>query len=132
MTDLEAIEALRRRDVEASLAQDPDKLAALWTDDPIGLSPFGPPTRGKAQMRAQLEALVAHAAKVEVTEYREDFDELQICGDYAWEWGVIRGAERNRTSGDVSRSAFRVMRILKRVAPGDWRVHRSIFFPLPG
>jgi uncharacterized protein (TIGR02246 family) len=127
VTDREAIDELRRRDIEASKSLDVEALISLWTDDCVMLSPDGPPTRGKAAMRAHAARLVEYARKMEVVEYEEIFEELQILGDTAVEWGIIRGAERPRTGGDLQRSQYQVMRVLKRQPDGRWLVHRSIF-----
>lgn len=127
MTDREAIEELRRRDVAASRALDVEKLSSLWTDDCVALAPGQPPTRGKAQIRSQLAALASYARENEVVEYEEEFEELEILGETAIEWGYIRGAERPRAGGDLRRSQYKVMRILKRQPDGRWLVHRSIF-----
>jgi len=123
------IEALRRRDVEASLRLDGEALASLWTDDAVGLAPGKPPTRGMAAMRAHLAGLTAARQALEILDYREDFEETLVFGDTAVEWGAISGSERDRKSGAVTASRFHVMRILRRQPDGSWRVHRSIFAP---
>lgn len=127
MTDREAIEELRRRDVAASKALDVEGLASLWTDDCVALAPGQPPARGKARIRSQLAAMAAWARDNEIVEYEEEFEELEILGDTAIEWGHIRGAERPRAGGDLKRSQYKVMRVLKRQPDGRWLVHRSIF-----
>ncbi len=114
MTDREAIEELRRRDIEASKSLDVEALISLWTDDCVALSPGGPPTRGKAAMRARAARMAEYARKMEVVEYEQIFEELQILGDTAIQWGIIRGAERPRQGGDLQRSQYQVMRVLKR------------------
>ncbi len=76
-------------------------------------------------MRAGLERTKATAD--EVLEYREDFEETLVFGAYTVEWGWISGAERPRGGGEVRRSRYHVMRVLKRQQDGIWRVHRSIF-----
>lgn len=134
MADDEAmsgIEALRRRDEAASKAYDVDALAALWTDDPVALPPGGPVMRGP-QLRAQRSRLSEEARLTEVLEYREVFEETYVFDGLAVEWGHIEGLERNRGTGEVTASRFHVMRILKRVDDGSWRVHRSIFAPGAG
>jgi ketosteroid isomerase-like protein len=127
---LRGIEELRRRDEAASKAYDVAALAALWTDDPVALAP-GQPVRRGPQLRAQLSGLAEAAGRVEVLEYREVFEETYIFGETAVEWGRIEGKERNRATGEVTAERFHVMRILKRLADGSWRVHRSIFAPGP-
>jgi len=125
---MRGIEALRRRDEAASKAYDVKALAALWTDDPVALPPGGPVMRGP-EMRAQLGRMAAAARSTEVLEYHEVFEETLVFGDTAVEWGRIEGSERDRSTGEVTASRFHVMRILRRVEDGSWRVHRSIFAP---
>ena len=125
---MRGIEALRRRDEAASKAYDVKALGALWTDDPVALPPGGPVMRGP-ELRAQLGRMAAAARSTEVLEYREVFEETLVFGDTAVEWGRIEGSERDRSTGEVTASRFHVMRILRRVEDGSWRVHRSIFAP---
>ncbi len=103
-------------------------LAALWTDDPVALPP-GRPVMRSPELRAQLGKMAAAARSTEVLEYREVFEETLVFGDTAVEWGRIEGSERDRATGEVTESRFHVMRILRRVEDGSWRVHRSIFAP---
>lgn len=119
------IEALRRRDVEASLRYDPAALAALSTEDVVMLAPGAAPVRGRDAVRAGLERSKLSAD--EVLEYREDFEETLVFGEYAVEWGWISGTERPRGGGEPRHSRYHVMRILTRQPDGSWRVHRSIF-----
>jgi uncharacterized protein (TIGR02246 family) len=121
------IEALRRRDIEASLRLDGEALASLWTEDGVALAPGKPPTRGRAAMHERLAAVTATRKVREVLEYREEFEETLVFGDTAVEWGCISGSERDRKTGAVTASRFHVMRILRRQPDGSWRVHRSIF-----
>ena len=125
---MRGIETLRRRDEAASKAYDIEALAELWTPDMVALPP-GQPVKRAADMRADLVRLADAARDLEVLDYREVFDETLVFGDVAVEWGHIEGSERERSTGKVTRSRFHVMRILKRVEDGTWKVHRSIFAP---
>ena len=125
---MRGIETLRRRDEAASKAYDVEALAELWTPDMVALPP-GQPVKRAADMRADLARLADAARDLEVLDYREVFDETLVFGDVAVEWGHIEGSERERSTGKVTRSRFHVMRILKRVEDGTWKVHRSIFAP---
>lgn len=119
------IEALRRKDIEASVRYDPAALAALCTEGVVMLAPGGEPVRGRDAVRSGLER--SKPAANEVLEYREQFEETLVFGEFAVEWGSISGAERPRGGGEVTRSRYHVMRILRRQPDGSWRVHRSIF-----
>ncbi|HTS82432.1 MAG TPA: nuclear transport factor 2 family protein [Myxococcaceae bacterium] len=125
---MRGIEALRQRDEAASKAYDVKALAELWTQDAVALPPGGPVKRAP-ELRRDLERMEAVARNTEILDYRETFEETLIFGDTAVEWGHIEGSERDRTTGQVTRSRFHVMRILRKVEDGSWRVHRSIFAP---
>ena len=125
---MHGIEALRRRDAAASKAYDVKALAELWTADFVALPPGGPVKRGP-DLRRDLEKMAEAARGTEVLDYSEAFEETLVFGDTAVEWGHIEGSERERSSGKVTRSRFHVMRILKRMEDGSWRVHRSIYAP---
>lgn len=125
---MRGIEALRRRDEAASKAYDVKALAELWTKDAVALPPGGAVKRGP-ELRAGLEKMAEAARGTEVLDYREVFEETLVFGDTAVEWGHIEGSERDRSTGKVTASRFHLMRILKRVEDGTWRVHRSIFAP---
>jgi len=128
---LKGIEELRQRDIAGSKTYDAEGLASLWTEDAVALPPGQPPIYGKEAIRAKLARAKAAAAQVEVLEYAEVFEETLILGDYAIEWGYIRGAERMRSGGPVQQSQFKVMRVLKRQSDGSWLFHRSIYNEAP-
>lgn len=121
--DRQAIEALHRRDVEACLAGDAATRRALFTEDAVLMPPGGAVIRGAAALDASFAAESAdeHPA---LLEYRMDFEELEILGDTAVEWGTISGAVQG-ADGPVH-AEYRVMRVLKRVA-GEWLIHRVIW-----
>jgi ketosteroid isomerase-like protein len=66
-------------------------------------------------------------SQVEVLVYVLDFEEVKVLGDYAFEWGTIRGAMRSKDSDEIEHSSYNVMRILKKQADGQWKVHRTIW-----
>jgi uncharacterized protein (TIGR02246 family) len=126
--DLMSIERLRDADVAASKAYDAEGLAALFTDDAVALGPGQPPVRGIAAIRAGLRRMVA-SLDIEVLDYKEAFEETLLFGDTAIEWGRIEGTERPRGGVEISTSRVHVMRILRRLPDGSWRIHRTIYAP---
>ena len=126
---MRGIEALRRRDEAASKAYDVKALAELWTADAVALPPGGPVKRGpELRRRARRRWPTPRKGRRCSTTAR--------CSRRRWssatravEWGHIEGSERDRSTGKVTSSRFHLMRILRRVEDGSWRVHRSIFAP---
>jgi len=126
----EGILELRRRDVAASLAGDAAALRALWTEDPVVLAPGVRPVRGSG-LEGAFRSMAEELARVEVLGYEQTFEETLVLGDLAVEWGTVRGRERDRRTGAVRSEAYKLMRILRRMPDGSWRVHRSIWNDAP-
>lgn len=129
--DLKAIEELHRRDIAATKVYDIEALASLMTDDIVSLPPGQPPLVGKAANLAMLEAGREESVKYEVVEYEQLWKEVQVEGDYAFEWGVFKGAVRPKAGGDVIRQDYNVVRVLKRQPDGSWKVHRTTWNNAP-
>jgi uncharacterized protein (TIGR02246 family) len=126
---LKAIQRLHRRDMQASAAGDFAALRALVDDDAVMLPPGGAPQRGAKEFGATFERMSGAPKTHEVIDYRLEFEEVKIFGNYAVEWGAIRGATREVATGRVIHSEYHVMRVLRRQRNGAWKVYRSIWAP---
>jgi ketosteroid isomerase-like protein len=125
--DMEAIQSLHNKDIEASMALDEGALEALWTDDIVTMHPGEPPVVGKAANVAKLQAVIEQMKGQEILAYNEEWQEIRIEGDWAYEWGAITGRmhpynERNETS-----YRYNAVRILQRQPDGSWKIARSIY-----
>lgn len=125
--DLADIEQLHLRDMAASKACDFETLRAIMSDGAVMMPPGGNFVRGRAEIDAGMSRMAEAMRTVEVLEYVLDFEEVKVVGDYAFEWGVIRGRMRDREGGEAESSVYKVMRILQRQPDGEWKVHRSIW-----
>lgn len=113
--------------MNASKAGDYRTLRRLMSDDAVVLAPGGRILRGREALDASFEAMANHTPSSEVLDYRFDWREIEICGDYAFEWGYITGRERDMKDGKMSAQKRHVMRILKRESDGAWKVHRTLW-----
>jgi ketosteroid isomerase-like protein len=125
--DMEAISALHNKDIQASMALDQPALESLWTDDIVSMHPGAPAIVGKAANIAKLQAGVEQMKGQEIMAYNEEFQEVRIQGDWAYEWGTVTGRTRPFTGGNESGYKFNIMRILQRQPDGSWKVARSIY-----
>ncbi|MEW5915514.1 MAG: SgcJ/EcaC family oxidoreductase [Gemmatimonadota bacterium] len=125
--DREEIERLHERDMRASKARHYATLRTLMSDDAVVLPPGGRAIRGRSQIDAGFAKMGSVEPDADVLEYRFEWEEVRILGDYAYEWGYIHGRERDRKTGAETTSAYHVMRILQRQADGSWKVHRTIW-----
>ena len=128
-SSLKAIERLHRRDMRASAAGDFRALRALVDDEAVMFPPAGAPQRGAKEFDVAFERMAAAPKTHEVVSYRLDFEEVKVFGNYAVEWGAIRGATREITTGRIVESEYHVMRVLRRQKNGSWKVYRSIWAP---
>lgn len=125
--DLDRIEELHQMDMRASRSGDFATLRSIMSDDAAVMPPGGRLIRGREALDRSFAAMSGANSPTEVLEYRFDWHEVRVLGDYAFEWGFIHGRERDRTTGDVRAERYHVMRILERQADGSWRVHRTIW-----
>lgn len=124
--ELEQIEELHNQDIEASKIGDFDTLRSLFTKDAVILPPGGPVIRGKKQLDEHFGQMDEAYESMTVLDYRMEFSEVKILGDFAFEWGTITGTSLN-VQGENEHSSYKVMRILKKTGDGVWKVHCIIW-----
>ncbi len=127
-----AIERLHRRDMQASAAGDYETLRSLVDDEAMMFPPGGAVQRGAKDFDAAFLRMNGAPKTHQVLEYRLEFEEVKIFGNFAVEWGAIRGATRDIATGRVIHSEYHVMRVLRRQRNGAWKVYRSIWAPRAG
>jgi uncharacterized protein (TIGR02246 family) len=128
--DIKAINDLNQRDIAASKENDVDTLATLWTDDGVLIVPMTPPFVGKPAIRKLLDQQKEQAKDAETTAYDEQWEEVRIIGDYAYQWGSISVTVELPGGKQVSQTVG-AMRILQRQKDGEWLVARAIVTPAP-
>lgn len=125
--DKAAIEKLHEEDIQASLALDVPKLEALWTNDIVTMAPGAPPVVGRDANERKLEADAAKMKSMQILAFDEQWQEVRIQGDWAYEWGSMSGRLQPFAGGAETEYKYNVVRILNRQADGTWKIARSIF-----
>ena len=125
--DLEAIEKLHQKDMTASKTGDFETLRSIMSDDAVVMPPGGKWIRGKEELDTNYRDMKDAISQFEVLDYMFDFEEVKILGNYAFEWGTIRGSMRPKGGGEIEYSTYKLMRILKKQSNGEWKVHRTIW-----
>jgi len=125
-SDMEAINKLHQRDVEASKAMDVESLVSLWTDDIVSIPQNGDAVVGKEANRNSLLKLKQASGDIDIVEYDLSFKEVKVIGDWAYEWGTFSGTVRPKDGGETSKSSGKLFRVLKREADGSWKVARTM------
>ena len=125
--DREGIEKLREQEIKASIAYDIDAVSNLWTDDVVVIPPKHAPIQGREAYRQYLLEGKDEMAKYDIESYDEQWDEVRVVGDYAWQWGVITSRLKPINANEEIQVSYSTMRILKRLEDGTWKVHRTIW-----
>ncbi len=129
--DQKAIAQLQQQDIAASIAFDVEKLLALCTDDIVLLPPDHAPIKGKEALRTYYEQAEKTLGNTSILGYEENWDEVQISGDWAYQWGTIVQRLQAATGNKETTVSVHAMRILKREPDGLWLVARAIWNKLP-
>jgi len=128
--DQEGIAALQTREIAASMALDVNTLLDQWTDDAVLLPPRHDPISGKSALRQFFEEKKQQYANYDVLAYNQDWSEVIVIGEYAYQWGTISLRMKAPTGNEVGGSAH-AMRVLKREDDGNWRVARAMWNQAP-
>ncbi len=124
--DLEAIEELHRRDVAAMKAYDHEALMSLMDEQCVLFPHDGEPEDGRAYLRRARASSDRIERQPEILELVQDWQEVSLLGDFAYEQGIVRYAVRD-ANGAVIRETQRLMRLLRRQPDGQWRVLRAMW-----
>lgn len=124
---LKSIEELHKKDKQASMSGDLETLLTLFTDDGILIPPEGEIIEGKEALRNVLKQNFELHQDYIITEYDQDFKEIKVLDQYAYEWGIYSGKYKSKDDGQEITGSGKLMRILKLQADGSWKVHRTIW-----
>jgi ketosteroid isomerase-like protein len=124
--DLEAIEELHRQDVAATKAGDYETLMSLMDEECILFPPDSEPEAGQAYLSRVRDSSDSIEPEPEILELAQDWEEVRLLGEFAYEQGIVRYAVRD-ASGAIIRETQRLVRLLRRQPEGEWRVLRAIW-----
>ena len=124
--DIANIEDLRRRDVAASMAGEFENLKSLMDEQCIVLPPDSEPESGHSFLDRAADSSKDAKSQGQILELTQDWEELQVFGDFAYERGIVRYTVRD-VDGEIVRETQRLMRILRRQDDDSWRVYRAMW-----
>lgn len=124
--NLEAIEELHRRDVAAVKAGDFETLMSLMDEQCVVFPPDSEPESGQSYLSRVRPSSDSTEPLPEILELVQDWEEVRLLGDFAYEQGVVRYAFQD-ANGAITRETQRLMRLLRHQPDGVWRVFRAIW-----
>ncbi|HXZ80545.1 MAG TPA: DUF4440 domain-containing protein [Terriglobales bacterium] len=126
--DQRAIEMLHEKDIRYNAADDLDGISSLWTEDVVTLPPNAAPVVGREASLEYFKNSRKQNPTEEILSFDEQWNEIRISGDWAWEWGTI--SSRVRPASTENREVqlnYKVVRVLQRQPDGSWLIARSIW-----
>lgn len=126
---LAGIRALHRADSLATLAGDPDALAALWDDNGVRMEPGGPAVVGREAMRTADRRFRAAHPGSGMVRYAPHLLGVDVHGDWAAEWGYFDGAYVAQAGARPTAFRGNVLRVLRQQPDGAWKFSRVMWNP---
>ncbi len=123
---LAEIRAFHEKDRQAAMAKDLEILRSLWTEDCVLLSPESPPIIGSQAVWEFIHAQYQLMENVDILQYDQDFQEIQVIDDWAFEWGLFKGSVR-LADDSIVETHSKLFRVLKRQPDSSWKCARSIW-----
>lgn len=118
------IERLHQQDVEATLSDKADDLAKLWDNEAVRLEQGDQAEVGKAVIYADDKRWQAKSAGSHTLYYKPEIKDLQMAGDWAFEWGYFDTAYKESANAKPVTLRGKQLRILKRQPDGSGKFAR--------
>jgi ketosteroid isomerase-like protein len=99
---------------------------SLVDDQCVLFPPDSEPESGWAYLSRARASSDTIESQPEILELVQDWQEVRLLGDFAYEQGIVRYAVRD-ANGAVIRETQRLMRLLRRQPDGQWRVLRAMW-----
>lgn len=123
ISDVDSINSVLASHVNAVNAGDVEANLAGFTDDQVYMPPNRSPVRGKSDLETLIRAgLESFSVNIEM-----EAEETVVSGDWAFQWGFLRGEMRQRDGGENVTMDWKFMYVYRRQPDGSWKIARDIY-----
>ncbi len=129
--DVEAINSLRDEFIGLDNASDAAGLASLYTNDAVLM----PPNQAAVTGNQAIESWFQTTFDQFTTEFTVASEELEVVGDWAFDWGAYMTALTPKAGGEPTEDRGKYIVILRKQVDGSWRIAHDIWNsdnPAPG
>ena len=129
--DVEAINSLRDEFIGLDNASDAAGLARLYTNDAVLM----PPNQAAVTGNQAIESWFQTTFDQFTTEFTVASEELEVVGDWAFDWGAYMTALTPKAGGEPTEDRGKYIVILRKQVDGSWRIAHDIWNsdnPAPG
>src|SRR3974390_99484 len=125
------IEAWNQKYVAAHLRMDNAAILAMWQDDGVSLLQGMAPIIGKQAIGKFFDDAVAQIAGYRMKTMEVDFREIQIMGDWAYEWGIEHQVLEPPPGKEAFDGRGNILLILHKDARGEWKIKQEMWSAAP-
>ena len=125
------IAEFNRKFIDAHLRMDNAAIFAFWAEDGVSLLPDMAPLVGKPAITKFVTDVVAKMPGYHVVTQEIDFQGLQICGDWASEWGMEHQVVQPPDGKPPIDNHGKILLILHREPTGHWLVKQEMWNSAP-
>ena len=130
-TPREQIEAWNQKYIAAHLKMDNAAILAMWQEDGVSLLQGMPPIIGKQAIGKFVDDAVAHIPGYHMKTMEIDFREIQIMGDWAYEWGIEHQVLEPPPGKEAFDGRGNILLILHKDARGEWKIKQEMWSAAP-
>jgi uncharacterized protein (TIGR02246 family) len=125
--DLKAIRQLYEEDMEAHRVGDPDRAAAIYTEDVVWLPPSGPSIAGREAVRERYRQNFESQA----VEFSIHSEETRIFGDWAFDRGTTVGTILPKSAESAPRPLHdKFIALFQKTPDAGWKIARLMWSPI--
>jgi len=121
--DVEAINSLRDEFIALDNASDAAGLASLYTNDAVLM----PPNEAAVTGSQAIESWFQTTFDQFTTEFTVASEELEVVGDWAFDWGAYMTALTPKAGGEPTEDRGKYIVILRKQVDGSWRIVKNIW-----
>ncbi len=121
--DVEAINSLRDEFIGLDNASDAAGLASLYTNDAVLM----PPNQAAVTGNQAIESWFQTTFDQFTTEFTVASEELEVVGDWAFDWGAYMTALTPKAGGEPTEDRGKYIVILRKQVDGSWRIAHDIW-----
>jgi uncharacterized protein (TIGR02246 family) len=125
------IAAWNQKYIAAHLRMDNAAILAMWQEDGVSLLQGMDPIQGREAIGKFFDQAVAQIAGYHMKTMEIDFREIQVMGDWAYEWGIEHQALEPPPGKEAFDGRGNILLILHKNSNGEWKIKQEMWSAAP-
>lgn len=125
------IAAWNQKYIAAHLKMDNAAILGMWQEDGVSLLEGMDPIKGKEAIGKFLDEAVAQIPGYHMKTMEIDFREIQVMGDWAYEWGIEHQVLEAPPGKEPFDGRGNILLILHKNPNGEWKIKQEMWSAAP-